>query len=386
MAKGFRTNFFTTYANKFLPNVKEKEKERQKRFARLLLIETILLFIILYLLLSYIGPITGTSKPEENSFMALILSTLGPIIIMGGAYLLVTLPESENKKFKNEIKTQFMYDLIKVFGNIKPVSDSYYLATMVGLTSSGLFPEYDEREYDDAFIGWYNDVEYAVIEAELRRIIEVHTRYGTREQRVRLFKGVILSYPCYKTINAHTIITPKHDIKIPSFNISAKVKSVLYALALVLFLAVLVAGLTLGFAMHNNIATVIYILTTLSLLCAACYKIRSNTLKRLRVEDVDFEKDYIVKSEDQVEGRYLVTTAFIDRFKKLQKIYNTKNIKCAFWGNTITFAIETNEDMFELGSLYSPLTDSRVIEKFFDEVTSIFDLIDLFKLNEDTKL
>jgi len=386
MATGFRSKFFNIYAQKFLPNIKEMEKKRQKRYMQLLTIETVLIFIIIYILMSFISPLFGTAQTSGDASMALLVPFM-PFILYCCAYVVVTLPENWNKDFQNEVKSLFLKDLLKVFGDIRPVTDSYYVATMVGLTSSGILPEYDEREYDDAFIGTYNGVEYAVIESELKRIVETYTKHGyARERKVRVFKGVILAYPCYKRILAHTIITPKFDFVTPSFNFGQKVKSFMYAFILLFLISFLTFGLAYGASLKNNLVTLGYICITVFALYGTYRGIRYNYFERVRVEDVDFEKDYVVKSEDQVEGRYLVTTAFIDRFKKLQKIYATKNIKCAFWGNTITFAISTDKDMFELGSLYSSLTDSRVIEKFYDEITSIFDLIDLFKLNEDTKL
>lgn len=42
--------------------------------------------------------------------------------------------------------------------------------------------------------------------------------------------------------------------------------------------------------------------------------------------------------------------------------------------------------MFELGSLFSPVTNSKKISRFYDEIASLLILIDYFKLDNKTNL
>ena len=49
-------------------------------------------------------------------------------------------------------------------------------------------------------------------------------------------------------------------------------------------------------------------------------------------------------------------------------------------------AISTDRDLFEIGSLYKSLEDTESINSFFNEIYSILELIDYFKLNEKTGL
>ena len=107
----------------------------------------------------------------------------------------------------------------------------------------------------------------------------------------------------------------------------------------------------------------------------------------MKLEDSDFNKKYIVKTEDQVDGRYLITTWFMDRFKNLQTAFGTKNIKCAFFDNKIMFALHTNKDFFELsGGLFHSLKHPKRVKSFYEETTAIYDIIDYFKLDEKTGL
>ena len=103
------------------------------------------------------------------------------------------------------------------------------------------------------------------------------------------------------------------------------------------------------------------------------------------MEDVLFRKKFSVYSDDEVEARYLITPAFMEKFLNLTSVFGTKKAKCAFYGNKIMVAIPTRRNLFELGTLFKPFSADDSVE-FFREFTSILDMISNFKLDEDTKL
>lgn len=108
--------------------------------------------------------------------------------------------------------------------------------------------------------------------------------------------------------------------------------------------------------------------------------------QRVNLEDTEFNKLYQAYSYDQVEGRYLLTTAFIDRFLHVGKVFKTNRLRCSFAQNKLILAIPANRNMFELGSLFSPVTNSKKISRFYDEIASLLILIDYFKLDNKTNL
>ena len=105
-------------------------------------------------------------------------------------------------------------------------------------------------------------------------------------------------------------------------------------------------------------------------------------MENVKLEDVEFDKRFQVASEDQLEARYLVTPAFMGRLKDLQTSFGTNKVKCSFFNNKIMFAISTNEDLFEVGNLFVPLSNSKQMTKFFNEMTSILEMVDHFKLDQ----
>ena len=46
------------------------------------------------------------------------------------------------------------------------------------------------------------------------------------------------------------------------------------------------------------------------------------------------------------------------------------------------FAISTDKDVFEIGSLNKSLEDPESINEFYNELSSILDMIEYFKLDE----
>ena len=111
-----------------------------------------------------------------------------------------------------------------------------------------------------------------------------------------------------------------------------------------------------------------------------------STYKKVKLEDPAFNKNFSVYSKDQVEARYLVTPAFMERLKELQKNFGGNKIQCSFWAGKVMFAISTDRDLFEFGDLFTPLNDKMQIFKFVDELDAICKMIDHLKLNERTGL
>ena len=107
--------------------------------------------------------------------------------------------------------------------------------------------------------------------------------------------------------------------------------------------------------------------------------------KEIRLEDPKFARQFKVYSEDEVEARYLIAPAFMERFLNLTTSFGTQKSKCAFFDNRIMFAISTRRNLFEFGSLYAPVTNLNNVG-FFRELMSILDMIDYFKLDEKTGL
>lgn len=127
----------------------------------------------------------------------------------------------------------------------------------------------------------------------------------------------------------------------------------------------------------------------LGLICWGGSKILYKDEERLdevKLEDPKFCKKFNAYSSDQVEARYLLTTAFIERFQNLNTAFGAKKAKCSFYGDKIMFAISTNKNLFEVRSLFKSLEKPGAVNQFYNELVSIYSMIDYFKLDEKVGL
>ena len=106
-------------------------------------------------------------------------------------------------------------------------------------------------------------------------------------------------------------------------------------------------------------------------------------LKYVNLEDLEFEKDYNVYSNDQIEARYVLTTAFMERFKNIKLAFRASKIEASISEQGILLAISTNRDLFKVGKLWRPIADYEQFKTMMEEFASILELIDTLKLEQN---
>lgn len=306
-------------------------------------------------------------------------------------YLFVN-PECRNKEFKQYLKKICTKNIIKI---CKLKSLNGKRTDIETLHKSGLFSTFNRYEHDDVINGEYNGVEFSIEEIELRQV----SNSGRHSTDFQAFKGVIIKFPSNKKIRAHTLITTKGDMNIRNYDTG--MKFVIPYIILVAAIPIFVFGIPVlkimypifikvGFETLVQIFlnTLSFLITPAILIGIIIYRYIRNhkKLENVSLEDISFDKRFNVYSKNQIEARYLLTPSFMEKLNNLQTSFGTRNIKCSFFDNKIIFAISTKKDLFEIGSLFSPLTTPKLIYKFVDELASIYDIIDYFKLAEKTGL
>ena len=357
-----RREFHKIYYNEIAPKMEKYEKERQFTLFLVSIIEILIagaFCLVMYFLIQSI------QAAAVNRFLIIVEVLLVVLAI------LIPLPFSSN--FSKKLKNECMDEILQAFGDIqwynaKSKLNSYLADTMYDYSESSLFSSYNRESSDDTFYGSYKGVRFS--------IIETHLWYETsgKHRSVRqVFKGVIIRFDANKPIKNNTIIAPKWDMNI---------KNRWFSLGSLLLTVVL---LGLGWYVQDYEILVCGGISLAAMVGSLIWEKTSKDktiLREIKLEDPEFNKRYRAYSSNEVEGRYLITTAFMDRFKNLQTAFGARGAKCSFYGKSLMFAISTNKNIFELGSLFTPLNNPKQLQKFTNELISIFALVDYFKLAE----
>lgn len=354
MSDDITNNFHEIYKKEIFPQFSYLESERKVMYLRLVILDVILLSLSVVCI--YIAFVKSFSEGLR------CLAGFSSFVI---AIVAIYISGMMNLKFVAKLKNTILPKLLMRFGNIRKLEDNELGSIEKNIYKSKLY-EFDECGFEDCFAGNYQGVDFAAAETVLTT--EVKDKDGGTRQ-VTVFNGLMLSLPYNKKINAYTMIAPKNITSEKSFKLIT-----LLILSIIFFI------------LFITTFSVVILLWFIAIAYGVVVVFKNKELEKVKLEDVDFDKEYSVKSENQVEARYLVTPSFMERFKNLKKTYNSKEVRCAFFDNKVIFAIYMDKNLFEIGSLFHPLSDTRQIEVFCNEISAIFDIIDEFKLSEKTGL
>jgi hypothetical protein len=99
----------------------------------------------------------------------------------------------------------------------------------------------------------------------------------------------------------------------------------------------------------------------------------------IKMEDIDFEKLFVVYGSDQIEARYILSTSLMKRITDFKN--NTKkDIYLSFLNNKIYVAISYYKNLFE-PKIFKTLLDFFVIREYYEDLQMAISLVDELKLN-----
>jgi hypothetical protein len=195
-----------------------------------------------------------------------------------------------------------------------------------------ILPHYDIERIEDGFNGTVNGVRIMFQEVSLsERYRQENPRTRQMEVQERLtFWGLIIRIGIGKNLQDHTIVMPRNRI--------------------------------------NS-----FFRTTLS------------RYKSVNLVSPKFEDRFDTFATDQVEARYVLDPAFMERFMEADALAHTRWLSASFLGNEIAIAIERNRAMFEIGALWKPLSEEN-LACVLAELSLILRMVETLKLNPHTGL
>ena len=228
--------------------------------------------------------------------------------------------------------------------------------------------DYNDVRYDDKIVGIFNDIKVELCELETA-IVRRDSKKGTSRQTT--FKGVIFSAVMNKKFKGMTAISNTNlDINMLDHP-------------------------RIGFDNFNATD----ILNIGKQLIQTAYDKKqliqkNNELekeeqeikelprsKEVRLEDPVFRQHFKVYSTDQIEARYILTTAFMNRILKLGEAYKWK-IKAIFINNNLYILIDVRKNWFEMPFFKSSI-DINNYKEFLNDFTKLLAITEILKLNQN---
>jgi hypothetical protein len=100
--------------------------------------------------------------------------------------------------------------------------------------------------------------------------------------------------------------------------------------------------------------------------------------KLVLLEDVEFERYFVVYASDEITARYILTPAMMQRITELKRKYN-RDIMLSFSGDRFYFAVAMPEGFLTLGN--ASLASGEALKDFYDNIAAARDIAGNLKLN-----
>ena len=99
----------------------------------------------------------------------------------------------------------------------------------------------------------------------------------------------------------------------------------------------------------------------------------------VKMEDVAFEKEFVVYGDDQIEARYILSTSLMERILAYKKKSN-RPVRLSFIGKNVHVAISYKKSLFE-PRIFRSLLNFRPIQEYFEDLSLAIDLVEDLNLN-----
>ena len=317
-----RRKFKDNFTKNIVPFLSKMEFERKKQLVIAIIITLIFLIIglvCLYGFFKYWSMTTNAIRPYHSGRYNPGTYILFPMSLC--FILPFFIWRNMKKSFEAKLKKKIMPVVCSSFDNLN-WSHAYYPDGLF-LSSSCAVPNFDSESYDDVFQCTHKNVKLDIVEALYSVRVE---RYGSRSRYYtfdEIFDGIVLRINMNKKFKGKTVVVPYGEIP------------------------------------------------------------DDETLHRLDFRDVSFAVKFEIYTNNDNEAAELITTFFMEKLKNLQMAFDTENVTCSFYQDSLVIAFETKEDLFSIGSLIERLDNNKPFFKMYNELESIIKLVDYFQIDED---
>ena len=145
-------------------------------------------------------------------------------------------------------------------------------------------------------------------------------------------------------------------------------------------------GLALYFVLEKNIDANVHIYSK------SIFNKTPKGYEKVEFESEKFNKKYDVyaqstdNTEGQIEARYLLNVAFLERLMSLQTAFRVRKMRCSVFDDNMVILLYTTKDLFEINHLFRDVRDLKQYKHLFNEFASVLSFIDVLNLASKTKL
>lgn len=196
------------------------------------------------------------------------------------------------------------------------------------LLGSTLLPTHDSYKSEDMFRGSYKQVDVELAEVKLTK----QQGSGKNRRTVTIFKGLFALLSTHKAFSGKTVV--RRD-----------------------------AG-----AIGNWLGE------------------KFGGLERVRLEDPEFEQRFEVYATDQIEARYLLTPAFMERLTALAGHMGGNRLQAAFYDEQLFVMVPLSRNLFEPPSIFKSVLQDTGVARIARELGDVLAMVDVLKLNQNIGL
>ena len=102
----------------------------------------------------------------------------------------------------------------------------------------------------------------------------------------------------------------------------------------------------------------------------------SYSIKKITLEDIIFNRIYDVYSDDEVEARFLLNPAFMEKLSNLKKLCCGRRVGVSCFADNLIIMVEAPGGAFNLGSIFSTIMDKERIFEVYNEIITIVNLVE----------
>jgi len=304
------------YYKTLYPHLQELEEDRKKIRSKIIITGAIILAIAIVVIIISLPAI-------EQSPDILLFVGAGASALMAIIYKLLV------KDYTAEFKFRIIAPLIKAIDSNLSYNAQNHVSTHL-FNRSDLFSSPDRMSGNDYVKGKIDDIniEFSDLHAERR-----HKSSKNKDSWSTIFQGLFIVVEFNKNFQGKTIVLP--DTAQSTFG-----------------------DLIGGWLQSNNLS-------------------RGELVK---MDDITFEKEFVVYSDDQIEARYILSHTLMEKLLVFKK-KSSKPVSLSFIGNHIHIAIHYEKDLFE-PSIFHSLLDYKIAMEYINTLHLAIGIVEELKLNQ----